>query len=61
MPIYEYECVSCKIRKEIPKSFNQSDTVELCEGCGEAMIKVYGTFGIHFNGSGFYSTDKGKR
>ena len=61
MPTYEYECVDCKTRTEIPKPFSQSDTIELCEQCGEAMTKVYGTFGINFKGPGFYTTDKGKR
>ena len=50
MPTYEYNCVDCKINKEIPKPITQSDTVELCEKCGGAMNKVFGTFGIKFNG-----------
>jgi putative FmdB family regulatory protein len=56
MPTYEYNCVNCKINKEIPKSFNDADSPELCEKCGEAMNKVYSTFGIQFKGGGFYST-----
>lgn len=56
MPTYEYKCIACDILKEIPKPITQSDTIELCENCGEAMVKQYGTFGIHFKGSGFYST-----
>lgn len=57
MPTYEYNCVECKVNKEVPKSFKDADTVELCEKCGNAMNKVYGTFGINLKGPGFYSTD----
>jgi putative FmdB family regulatory protein len=60
MPVYEYNCVDCNINIEIPKSISQSDTVELCEKCGGAMNKVFGTFGIQFKGSGFYRTDNRK-
>ena len=56
MPRYEYNCVECKRNKEVIKSFNDADTVELCEQCGSAMNKVYSTFGIQFKGGGFYST-----
>ena len=60
MPTYEYNCVDCKINVEIPKSITQSDSVELCEKCGGAMNKVYGSFGIKFKGPGFYKTDNQK-
>jgi putative FmdB family regulatory protein len=60
MPTYEYKCVDCDINVEIPKSFTQADTPELCEKCGEAMVKQYSSFGIQFKGSGFYSTDNGR-
>jgi putative FmdB family regulatory protein len=60
VPVYEYNCVDCKINKEIPKSFQDADTIELCEKCGGAMNKVYGTFGIQFKGTGFYKTDNAK-
>mgnify|MGYP006280774037 FL=1 len=60
MPTYEYNCIDCKINIEIPKPITQSDTVELCEKCGNAMTKVYGTFGINLKGPGFYSTDNKK-
>ena len=57
MPIYEYKCITCDTTIEIPKSITQAESVELCETCGEAMVKQYGTFGIQFKGSGFYKTD----
>jgi len=60
MPTYEYNCVDCKINVEIAKSITQSDSVELCEKCGEAMNKIYKSFDIQFKGSGFYKTDNPK-
>ena len=60
MPTYEYNCVDCNINKEIPKPITQCDTIELCEKCGNAMNKVYSSFGIQFKGSGFYKTDNAK-
>jgi putative FmdB family regulatory protein len=60
MPNYDYKCVICNYTKEIPKPFSQSDMVELCEKCGAAMVKQFGTFGIQFKGAGFYKTDNAK-
>lgn len=57
MPTYEYKCIGCDTLIEIPKPITQADSIELCEKCGEAMVKQYGTFGIQFKGSGFYKTD----
>jgi predicted nucleic acid-binding Zn ribbon protein len=33
---------------------------ELCDKCGAAMVKQFGTFGIQFKGNGFYKTDNAK-
>ena len=60
MPVYEYKCVLCEHIKEITKSIEEATTVELCEKCGAAMIKQFGTFGIQFKGTGFYKTDNAK-
>jgi putative FmdB family regulatory protein len=60
VPRYEYKCIICENFKEVQKTFDQADMVELCEKCGAAMIKQYGTFGIKFKGSGFYKTDNAK-
>lgn len=60
MPTYEYSCITCDLNKEIIKPFSQADSLESCDKCGESMIKVYGTFGIQFKGSGFYKTDNPK-
>ena len=60
MPTYEYNCESCNSRIEKQKSFSESDSIEICENCGSEMKKHFGTFGIKFNGSGFYKTDNPK-
>jgi len=52
--------MTCSYAIEVAKPITQSDTVELCEKCGEAMVKQFGTFGIQFKGTGFYKTDNAK-
>lgn len=60
MPTYEYSCIECDIDIEKHKPFSESESSEFCEKCGNKMTKVYGSFGIQFNGSGFYKTDNPK-
>jgi putative FmdB family regulatory protein len=60
MPIYEYKCVLCEHAKDVTKSFDEANIVELCDKCGAAMIKQYGNVGVQFKGNGFYKTDKPK-
>ena len=60
MPKYDYKCMTCSYAIEVAKPITQSDTIELCEKCGEAMVKQFGTFGIQFKGTGFYKTDNAK-
>ena len=56
MPKYDYRCEKCDIIVEIQKSISDS-RLELCDNCGEEMLKVYGSVGVTFKGSGFYRTD----
>ena len=42
MPTYEYKCVLCEHIKDVTKSFDEANIVELCDKCGAAMIKQYG-------------------
>ena len=60
MPTYEYKCVICEHAKEVNKSIHEASMTELCDKCGAAMVKQFGTFGIQFKGSGFYKTDNAK-
>ena len=61
MPTYEYNCMGCETHVEITRSIKEEEVIPLCKKCNNPMSKIYSTFGIHFNGSGFYSTDRGKR
>jgi putative FmdB family regulatory protein len=56
MPIYEYECESCRIRFERLQHF-KDDPVKECPECGGAVRRVIQPVGIIFKGSGFYITD----
>jgi len=60
VPVYDYKCVICDYTKEVSKPITQANIVELCEKCGAAMVKQFGTFGIQFKGNGFYKTDNSK-
>ena len=61
MPIYEYKC-ECSpdsiVQKE--RSINSIEPNYLCNECGKRLQRHYGSFGIKFNGSGFYKTDNPK-
>ena len=48
MPTYEYACMECDLSIEKQKSFAEADSVEICEKCGNKMIKVFGTFFTKF-------------
>jgi putative FmdB family regulatory protein len=50
MPIYEYKCVKCQISMELEKSIHEEADPNCC---GEAMRRVYSSFGISFKGTGW--------
>ena len=59
MPIYEYRC-------ERGHSFEcmqrmGADAIESCTVCGAASTRVFSAPAVHFKGSGFYTTDYGKK
>lgn len=58
MPTYEYSCIQCDEDKEIARGFDDPEVVPMCNE-GHSMVRVYGSFGIQFKGSGFYKTDNG--
>lgn len=60
MPIYEYRCLKCGHQFE--KLQNISDrAVSRCEKCGERVTRLFHPVAIHFKGSGFYTTDYGRK
>jgi putative FmdB family regulatory protein len=56
MPLYEYECKSCKRRFEVRQSVT-AEPIATCPTCGGPVRRVIHPVGIIFKGSGFYSTD----
>ena len=57
MPIYEYQCPSCKKSYELQQGFS-AETTHACEVCGKGIAKrVLHAPTVVFKGSGFYATD----
>src|SRR5262245_25473963 len=59
MPIYEYECTSCKTRFERSQRFSDPPVSE-CPECGSPVRRVLFPAGVVFKGSGWYVTDSRK-
>jgi putative FmdB family regulatory protein len=60
MPLYEYECESCRNRFERIQKFSDP-LVETCPSCGGAVRKLLSSPAIQFKGSGWYITDYAKK
>lgn len=56
MPTYEYACEACGETTEAYQSFTDPP-LEECPHCGGHLKRVFHSVGVHFKGSGFYSTD----
>ena len=56
MPIYGYRCSQCGHELEALQSMSAPPLRE-CSECGGALEKILYPVGVHFKGSGFYSTD----
>jgi len=60
MPFYKFKCNSCKKNFEVLKKINEEKKAS-CPYCdSEDTERVYGSVGVVFKGSGFYSTDSKK-
>jgi putative FmdB family regulatory protein len=59
MPIYEYECPSCKETFEKKQSFDEAASAK-CPRCEKKARRVFRPVPIIFKGSGFYVTDHNK-
>jgi putative FmdB family regulatory protein len=59
MPIYEYRCEQGH-RFEVMQRISD-DPVVSCETCEAPVQRVFHPVAVHFKGSGFYSTDYGKK
>ena len=57
MPIYEYECTSCKYRFEKRQNINDKP-IEICPQCQEKVRKVISVnTGFILKGTGFHKID----
>lgn len=59
MPIYEYKCENGHVFDVIQKI--SDEPLSACQDCGAPAERVLHPVAVHFKGSGFYSTDYGKR
>jgi putative FmdB family regulatory protein len=60
MPIYEYRCPNGHLFELFQRIGDAPP--EACEVCGEGPVeRVLYPVAVHFKGSGFYSTDYGRR
>jgi putative FmdB family regulatory protein len=59
MPIYEYRCEKGHTFDVIQSM--SDDPLTACEVCGAPVQKVLHAPAVHFKGSGFYTTDYGKK
>ena len=57
MPMYEYQCLSCKHQFEILQKISEKPKTK-CPKCGKKLKKlISSTGGFIFKGAGFYATD----
>lgn len=56
MPIYEYECETCRHQFEVRQKFSDPP-VKTCGKCGKRVRKLISAPGIMFKGTGWYVTD----
>jgi putative FmdB family regulatory protein len=59
MPIYEYRCDRGHTFEVLQRMTD--DPVTVCTSCEAAVQRVMHPVAVHFKGSGFYTTDYGKR
>ena len=60
MPIYEYKCPNGHLVEVIHGMTEEGPTV--CEVCGAGPLqRVLHPVAVHYKGSGFYSTDYGRK
>ena len=59
MPFYEYRCERGHTFEVLQRM--SDDPVAVCTTCGQPVQRVLHPVAVHFKGSGFYTTDYGKR
>ena len=59
MPIYEYRCDNGHLFEVTQRMTD--DPLTSCSTCEAPVQRVFHPVAVHFKGSGFYSTDYGKK
>ena len=59
MPLYEYRCEKGHTFEVLQRM--SDDPVAECEKCGRPVQRVFHPVAVHFKGSGFYTTDYGRK
>ena len=59
MPIYEYRCEQGHTFEVVQRMTD--DTLTSCATCSAPVQRVFHPVAVHFKGSGFYTTDYGKK
>ena len=59
MPIYEYRCDNGHTFEAMQRMTDEPLTE--CEVCGAPVQRVFHPVAVHFKGSGFYTTDYGRK
>jgi putative FmdB family regulatory protein len=59
MPVYEYRCENGHTFEVVQRM--SDDPVTKCTICGAPVQRVFHPVAVHFKGSGFYTTDYGKK
>ena len=59
MPIYEYRCERGHTFEVMQRM--SEDPVTSCTTCDASVQRVFHPVAVHFKGSGFYTTDYGKK
>ena len=59
VPTYEYKCAEGHLTEVIQKM--SDEPLKKCGTCGKKVERVLFAPSIHYKGTGFYSTDYGKK
>jgi putative FmdB family regulatory protein len=59
MPLYEYRCENGHTFEVMQRM--SDDPVSECQECGAPVQRVFHPVAVHFKGSGFYTTDYGRK
>jgi putative FmdB family regulatory protein len=59
MPIYEYRCDNGHTFEVVQRM--SEDPLTSCTTCSASVQRVFHPVAVHFKGSGFYTTDYGKK